>query len=381
MDIMNEISDRTKEIIESSIVIDSLSHGPLVWTEDLVATSEKMLALGTPPWKIVQELVILFAKNVVSNDDYFAKYIEAWMESGVSCVSWTLGPIHEKPYSFDGVFHNYSYMTHILDNRKDFIVKVLKADDIERAYKDRKKSVILNLQNVEPIGSNLDMIDLYYMMGFRIMQLTLNSRTHIGCGCTARRDRGVTEFGLDVIDRINKLGILLDISHCGPQTSMDALNNSKDPVIASHTFSKKVYEHDRGANDEIIKAIAEKGGYLGVLTICGFLTSNPKTTIEDWLNHVEYIVNLVGVDYVGIGTDFFGNSLPDALAIKIGEFLDKLGFRPEHKASFLQKMKGFEDYIKFPNLIEGLITRGYSNQEIKKIIGENFLRVFRKVVG
>ena len=89
----------------------------------------------------------------------------------------------------------------------------------------------------------------------------------------------------------------------------------------------------------------------------------------------------MGLDHVGMGTDFYGFSVPDNLAIKIGEFLDILGFRPEDKASFLTKVEGFENYTKFPNLIDGLISRGYSDQEIKKIAGENFLRVFKKIVG
>ncbi|MFB0563556.1 MAG: dipeptidase [Candidatus Lokiarchaeia archaeon] len=378
---MNERSDLTNKILESIIIVDTLSHGPLVWSDSLVAASNDMLALGLSPWKIVQDLIVVAAKTIVEDDDYFEKYVDAWRESGVTCVSWTLGPIYEKPYSFDGVFHNYSFLAHILDNRRDFLVKVLKAEDVEKAFKEGKKGVILNFQSLEHIGNNPDLLDLYYMMGFRIMQLTYNYRNLIGNGCTERGDGGLSNFGLTVIDRINQLGALVDVSHCGPQTSMDAAENSKDPVLATHTFSKKLYEHDRGKTDELLNAIAEKGGYIGVLAVPGFLTSKPKTTIDDWLDHVDYIVNLVGVDHVGIGTDFYGFSLPEPLAVKISEFLEVLGFRPEHRASFAQKVEGFENYVKFPNLIEGLVTRGYSEQEIKKIAGENFLRVFRKVVG
>ena len=151
------------------------------------------------------------------------------------------------------------------------------------------------------------------------------------------------------------------------------------PLI--NTFSKKLYEHDRGKPDDFLQAVAEKGGYIGVLAVAGFLTTREETTIDDWLDHVDYIVNLIGIDHVGIGTDFYGFSAPDNLAAKISEFLDILGFRPEHKASFLTKVKGFERYGKFPNFIKGLIERGYSDQEIKKIAGENFLRIFRKIVG
>ncbi len=367
--------------MNSRLIIDTLSHGPMVWSDNLVETSNQMLSLGLSPWKIIQDLILVAAKTIASDNDYFSKYVDAWRKSGVTCVSWTVGPIHEKPYSYEGVFHNYSFLTHIVDTRKDFFVKVLKAEDIEKAFKQDKKGIIFSFQSLEHIGSNIDLLDLYYMMGVRIMQLTYNYRNLVGDGCTERMDGGLSNYGLTVIERMNKLGVLVDVSHCGPKTSMDAVENSKDPVVATHTFSKKLYDHDRGKTDELLKAIAEKGGYIGVLAVPGFLTSRPKTTIEDWLDHVDYIVNLVGVDYVGIGTDFYGFSLPEPLAKKISEFLQVLGFRPEHRASFATKMEGFEDYTKFPNLIKGLAKRGYSDQEIDKIAGKNFLRVFRKVVG
>lgn len=378
---MNDVKERREKILESSLIIDSLSHGPLPWSDDLVAASDEMLALGMNPWDIIPKIVLHFARNVVSNEEYFKNYVELWRKCGVDCVSFTMGPLHNKPYEFEGVFHNFSFMTYMLDHRKDFIVKILKADDIERAKKEGKKGIILNFQSMQHIGTNLDLVELYYMKGFRINQLTYNSKNPVGCGCTARRDRGLTEFGLKVVEKLNELGGIIDVSHCGPQTSMDAVENSKDPIIVSHAFSKKIYDHDRGKSDELLKALAEKGGYIGVLAIAGFITSNPKTTINDWLDHIDYIVKLIGIEHVGIGTDFYGFSVPDNLAIKIGEFIDRLGFRPEHKASFLNKVEGFENYTKFPNLIDGLINRGYSDQEIKKIAGENFLRVFKKIVG
>ncbi len=378
---MDDIKDRTRKIIDSSLIIDSLSHGPIVWTDSLVSICNDMVSIDTDPWKIIQDIILLFAKNIVSNDDYFTKYVDAWRKSGVTCISWTLGPIHERPYSFDGILHNYSFLTYLMDNRRDFFIKVLKAEDIKRAYAEKKKGIIFNLQNVEPIGSNLEMLELFYMMGLKIMQLTLNTKNLIGTGCMARRDRGLTEFGADVIQKMNELGIIVDISHCGPKTTMDAVENSNDPIMATHTFSKKVYNHVRGKDDELLKAIAEKGGYIGILTIPDFLTNKPNPSIEDWLDHLDYVVNIAGIDHVGIGTDFYGQSLPDTLASKIDEFLSKLGMGPEHGGSFKIKMKGFEDYIKFPNLIEGLITRGYNDQEIKKIAGENFFLLFKKVVG
>jgi membrane dipeptidase len=127
--------------------------------------------------------------------------------------------------------------------------------------------------------------------------------------------------------------------------------------------------------------VAERGGYIGILAVPGFLTERSVTTIDDFLDHLDYIVDLVGLEHVGLGSDFFGFSAPDNLAAKIDELLGILGFRPEHRASFVQKVEGFEDYVRFPNLIAGLEKRGYGEAEIRKLAGQNFLKVFGKVVG
>jgi membrane dipeptidase len=378
---MDEINNRKNALINSSIIIDSLSHGPILWTGDLETTIHEMLAKEMDPWKIVQDIILVFAKKIVSDNDYFEKYVEAWKKSGVSCISWTVGPIYEKPYTFDGIIHNFAFLTHILENRNEFFQKILKTKDIETAFQKKKKGVIINLQNLEPIGSNLEMIDLFYMMGIRIAQLTLNTKNLIGTGCIARRDRGLTDFGSEVIARMNKLGMVIDISHCGPQTSMNAIEHSNNPLMATHTSAKRLYDHPRAKDDDLLKAIAEKGGYIGVLTIQGFINNKLEPTIDDWIDHIDYLVNLVGIDHVGIGTDYYGHSIPDKLAARLDEFLSKLGMGPEHGGSFQYKMKRFRDYTEFPNLIEGLINRGYSENEIRKIAGENFIRVFRKVVG
>lgn len=362
------------------LIIDTLSHGPLIWNETLIEMSDRMLAAAVSPFAIVQELTFEMAKMLVDDNDYFEHYTQAWDQCGVTCVSWTLGAVHEQPYSLEAAYHNYAYMTHILDNKRDFFVKVLGATDIERAYNEGKRAIILNFQNLDHIGSDIDLLELFYQMGFRIMQLTYNTQNAIGCGCT-EEDNGLTEFGRSVVEKLNELRVLVDVSHCGPQTSMDAALHSKVPVAGTHTSAKKLYAHDRGKTDELLKTIAGRGGYIGILAVPGFLTQRPTTTLDDMLDHLDYVVNLVGPDHVGLGSDYFGYSLPDRLAAKIDEFLGMLGFRPEHRASFVDKIRGFEDYTLFPNIIAGMKSRGYSDENVEKLAGRNFLKIFGEVVG
>lgn len=378
---MSNNKNKAINIMSSTPIIDSLSHGPMLWSQDLIEESNKMLAQNIDPWKIVQDLILLLAKKIVNEEQYYQQYKQAWNECRVDCVSWTLGPIHEKPYTFEGIFHDLSFLTYIIDNSPDLFLKVLKADDIARAIKENRKGIIMNLQNLEPIGDDISMLELFYMLGVRIGQLTLNTKNLIGTGSMARRDRGLTDFGKEVMDNMSKMGMVVDISHCGTQTSIDAAEYSDKPIMATHTSSKTVYEHPRAKNDDLFKAIAEKNGYVGVLIIQGFISKSLRPKISEWLDHVDYLVDLIGIDHVGIGSDFFGSDLPIPLAKKIDEFLIKLGMGPDQGGSFEFKTEEFESYTKFPNLIEGLVSRGYSEQEIKKIAGGNFLRVFKEVVG
>jgi membrane dipeptidase len=363
------------------LIIDTLSHGPLVWDEALIASSDRMLASGENPFRIAQELIVQMAKAVAADGAYFERYQQAWRACGVTCVSWTLGVIHEQPYTLDAAYHNYAYMTHMMDHRRDFLLKVVQASDIERAFEEGKRAIILNFQNLDHIGSDLELLDRFHEMGFRVMQLTYNSQNRIGFGCTEEVDLGLTDFGRSVVDRLNQLGVMVDVSHCGDQTSMDAVLHSKKPVVCTHTFAKTLYEHDRGKNDDLLRAVAERDGYIGILAVPGFLTPEANTKVTDFLDHLDYVVKLVGLERVGLGTDFFGFSVPERLAVKIDSLMGTLGFRPEHRASFAKRVEGFEDYTSFPNLIAGLRERGYDDDAVRKLAGENFLRVFRAVVG
>jgi membrane dipeptidase len=378
---MNAISDRTIKIMQSSIICDSLSHGPFPWSQKLIKETDDLLEKTKMAFKIVPTIVSSLIKDIVRIEEDAKNYHQAWIKSGVDCVSCTVGPLYSRPYSYEGVRHNFAHFTYLLEQKQDFMTKILKAEDIVEAKRLGKKGMILSFQSLQHIKKNIDLIDLYYLQGIKIMQLTYNTKNAIGTGCTARKDTGLSRFGEKVVDKMNNLGIVVDISHCGTQTSWDALNYSQDPIMATHTFSKALNNHDRGKTDKYLKAIADKKGYIGVLAVAGFLTPKSETTIDDWLNHVDYIVDLVGVDHVGIGSDFYAFSLPPNLAKAIDKFMKVLGFKAQHRASFLLKVQGFESYAEFPNFIEGLINRGYSDTEIKKLAGENFLRVFKQVCG
>ncbi|MHA1469824.1 MAG: dipeptidase, partial [Candidatus Asgardarchaeia archaeon] len=176
-------------------------------------------------------------------------------------------------------------------------------------------------------------------------------------------------FGLELVEKLNELGILIDLAHVGPKTSLETIEVSKDPVIFSHSSARALVDTYQNHYDDELKALAEKGGVIGVT---GFprLLGGENCTINDMLDHIDYIVDLIGVDHVGIGSDFAeGWSESLERRIRLLEIDGKIYTWP----------KGFEDVTKFVNIVKGLVSRGYSDNEIRKILGENFLRVFRRV--
>jgi membrane dipeptidase len=151
-------------------------------------------------------------------------------------------------------------------------------------------------------------------------------------------------------------------------------------VVASHTSAEGVHQHDRAKSDQELKAIAESGGYIGVYLVSMFLSGKEQSTVDDFLDHVDYIANLVGPRFVGIGSDW-PMQAPEWGIQKLSEMALEIGFRPEHGVLKPVNVLGFDDYRDFPNITRGLVKRGYSDDDIRGILGENFLRVFEDVCG
>lgn len=230
------------------------------------------------------------------------------------------------------------------------------------------------------------------------MQLTYQWANLIGDGCGSRRARysGLTDFGVLVVERMNKVGMLIDLSHCGYKTTLDTVEMSKDPVAFTHTNVKAINDMLRCKDDEELKAVAETEGVIGITGVARFIRKEaPRegATIEHFLDHIDYVVDLVGSDHVGIGLDmgegkteemFFGvhkhlynakktnkfwGWTTAAIWIPTGE-----DWSLKHYYPF-----GLDSYSKIPNITKGLVARGYSDQEIIKILGQNWLRLFKRV--
>jgi membrane dipeptidase len=263
--------------------------------------------------------------------------------------------------------------------RQPGLVLATRAEDIRNAKKSGLQAVMFQLEP-QALGRKLERVELFYGLGIRMMLLTFNTRNFVGDGCGEDTDAGLSRFGRELIERLNAAGILIDLSHCGIKTSLDAIAASRAPVVFNHTGARALNPPcARLITDEQIRAVADKGGLVGISAIPNQLSSRPEQGIDDVLDHIDYVVRLVGVEHVAIGLD---NTFHDQVAMhrklqaERPEEFKRLGITLV--ADF---MYGIESPIEWKNIIRGLVARGYKDEEIAKIVGGNALRVIEEVIG
>lgn len=231
------------------------------------------------------------------------------------------------------------------------------------------------------IPNRISAVEDAYRRGLRTLMLTYNRLDFVGAGCTERADPGLSMYGLDVVKTCNEMGIIVDTSHCGHQTTLDACRFSRAPVLANHSAARGVFDHARGKSDEELDAIAKTGGVIGVLAAPFLLSGDDTPSIEHMLDHIDYLTRRVGWRHVGLGTDWPMQAPIEVLKQTLAALTSELGFRAEDKISVDPLLAGFHDGRDFPNITRGLVARGYTDEEIGGILGENYMRVVEQVCG
>ena len=264
----------------------------------------------------------------------------------------------------------------IAQHSDDFL-RITQPADLDRVKATGKAGVLMGLQDSDHF-TKPDDVDYFHGLGQRVSQLTYNSRNLIGNGSTERRDEGISDFGVVIIERMNKVGMAVDVSHCGDRTTLDAFELSKKPVLVTHSNCRALNPvHPRCKTDEAIQKMAKAGGVMGITGVRMFVRDKEPTTIEHLLDHFDHVAKLAGVEHVGIGSDVdldgYDKMPPDELKQLRASYKGSYGFRDKIDIEGLDHPKRMFD------LTEGLIRRGYSDADIEGVLGGNFKRVLKQI--
>ena len=245
-------------------------------------------------------------------------------------------------------------------------------DDLDRAKAQGKAAVIMGIQNADHFHAAAD-VKAFHQLGQRCAQLTYNSQNLLGTGGTDRVDGGVSDFGAEIIAAMHEAGMLVDVSHCGDRTTLDAIELAPGPIAITHSNCRALNDHPRLKTDEAIRKLAAKGGVMGITGVRMFVRGSEPTTVEHLADHIDHVVKLVGIEHVGIGSDADLNGYDDMPADQAKQL------RAAYKASYAFRDKidtdGFDHPRKVYDLTETLIRRGYSDEHIGLVLGGNFRRL------
>lgn len=263
---------------------------------------------------------------------------------------------------------------------QDLILVAGTLEDISRAKREGKIALIPCLEAATPIENELDRVDVLYGLGIRIMGITYSESNALGSGLREANDGGLTQFGRQVVRRMNKLGMTIDTSHCGDKTTLDVIEASEKPTFITHVGARALWNTNRLKTDDALRACAEKGGVIGIEAAPHTtLTKNhPLHSIESYMEHFEYVANLVGIDHVAFGPDtLFGDHVGlhhvFAAALSISAARGSVQFEE------VPYVKGLENPAEvFPNVTRWLVAHGYKAEEIAKVLGLNALRVLKE---
>lgn len=343
-----EYSTRAVDLVGSSTVVDML--GPF--------------KIGATTW---------FQKP----ETFTAADVQRFRGSGINVFHIATGVGGADAYTnvlrFLGLWNGF------LAHHHDALMRIDSVASLDAVNRSGKVGVLLGIQNSQHF-TRLDDVDFFHSLGQRISQLTYNSRNLIGNGSTERRDDGLSDYGVAIVERMNTVGMAVDVSHCGDRTTLDAFDVSKRPVLITHSNCRALVPgHPRCKTDEAIRAMARAGSVMGVTGVRMFVKHDEPTTIEHMLDHYDHVRKLVGVEHLGLGSDMdldgYDDLTPEEDKTLRAGYKDSYGFREKID------IEGVDHPKRVFDVTEGLIRRGYSDADIRGVLGGNFRRVIAQIWG
>ncbi|MCD6307502.1 MAG: membrane dipeptidase [Candidatus Latescibacteria bacterium] len=317
------------------------------------------------------------------------EFMDAMKAAGVTCVFQNAG---QEGFEIDRLIKRLARYTYATDLMRGFIPKAVAPDDIVAAKEQNRHCLYFSgngvpvPQNWRSVEEELRYIKIFFQLGIRMMHLTYNRRNMIGDGCGEPANGGLSDFGHAAVSEMNRTGVVVDVAHSGWQTSYDAAKASGRPIVASHTVCCSVHEHFRGKPDNVIKAIVDTGGYIGICCIPRYLGG--EGNLKTMLDHIDYAAKKFGADHVAIGTDVAYTSRAAAEENKKIPALNRKNIRTPWRSlwpkdDFVTKPEMTQSmaWTNWPLITVSLVQRGYSDYDIRKIIGGNVLRIVRAALA
>lgn len=307
------------------------------------------------------------------------KYIDWYKEGGVTLITPTVALVETADQTIKALASWRAYV-----KKRDDLIQVYSTVDILEAKRTGKAGIMFHFQGTDPIENNLELIPLYADLGVKVIQLCYNTRNRIGDGGSERYDSGLSYFGLEVVAELNKARVVVDCSHTGESTTMDAIEASTAPVVVSHGNARTIHASPRNITDTVIKAIGESGGIVGAVGFPAFVSGDARPTLDQFIDHIVYVASLIGIDHVGLGLDYASMQWPvmdDDEARKLYDYIIAAGaWRPEaYPPPPYYYPSGIETPRTLRALTQRLVEREFDEASIRKILGGNWLRLYGEV--
>ena len=314
-----------------------------------------------------------------------AAMVENAKRSGITAVNSTVSALGRSPVEhFEGTISNIAAWHHEFDSHPDVFMAVRSLEDIRSAKAQKKVGVIFGFQDTTPYADSLDRIAMFHRLGVRIVQLTYNGRNLVGDGCLVPRDGGLKPYGREVVARLTELKSLIDLSHVGWETTRQTIAASQSPVACTHSGAAAVTNVPRNKPDDILRALAQKGGVIGVFMM-PFLRASGQPTADDFLRHLTHCINVCGEDHVGIGSDLSITPLdltPEYRKVH-ADFVKArraAGISaPGEDENVFNYVPEFNSPRRMEMVADSMARAGHSATRIEKVLGGNWMRLLRDV--
>ncbi|MBN7797519.1 membrane dipeptidase [Parahaliea mediterranea] len=339
---------------------------------DLVASTQ-VIDMLSAPFPFGPMILSAMADEPKRMDGYAvsAEQLQVLLSSGIDVFHTAVGLGAEDAPYFVG------RLNALVAEHPEHLRRIDSVADFDDLVKGERLGIIIGIQNADHFREPAD-VDRYYHLGQRISQLTYNSRNLIGTGATDRSDGGLSDFGVGIVERMNAVGMAVDVSHCGDRTTLDAFAVSKRPVLITHSNARALVDgHVRCKSDEAIRAVGRAGSVMGITGVRNFVRAQEPTTVEHVVDHIDYVARMIGIEHVGIGSDLDMDGYDDLPKPAYDQL--KSGYSGRYAFRDKIDVDGFDHPKRTYDLVEAMIRRGYSDSDIRRVLSDNFRRVLGEV--